>query len=472
MRKTISNIIYSSAVQVLAIIVPLLTAPYVSRVLRPSNLGIYSYIASVSEVFAVIGSIGLLNYGIREVAYVKDDKRKRSNIFFEITIIKCLLLIITFFLYYLFMHDKVYGQYSFVQFAWFLGYFLDVVWFYNAMEDFKTVAIRSCVVRIINIVLIFTLVKAPSDLWKYIALLGASQIIGVLVCYPSLVKMIEWPSWKELRFKKHIPATLKIAIPQMVSFIYYQMDKIMLEAILHNTSLIAFYDQADRITKIPVNIILAISTVMLPKSSTYFAKNDKQGLSKSIAMTVRYTLLLTIPMAIGLATVSMTFVPWFFGKGYGMVAPIIMTLSPIIIARGLSSISNTQYLIPTQNTRYLTYSSVFSAIANVVINYITIPVFGVYGAVLGTIIAEFSVTTIQYFYMMREIKLDGFVFFIAKYCCFSVIAVIPAIAMSVFCQPRFYITILQVVITVLLYFMLLFISKDSSLDLLKQKYKK
>ena len=170
MKKTLSNIIYSSAAQLLSIIVPLITAPYISRVLRPANLGIYSYIASVSEVFAVIGSIGLLNYGIREVAYVKEDKKKRSNIFFEITIIKCILLLITFSLYYLFMHDKIYGQYSLVQFSWFLGYFLDVIWFYNAMEDFTTVAIRSCVIKIINIVLIFALVKSPSDLWKYIAL--------------------------------------------------------------------------------------------------------------------------------------------------------------------------------------------------------------------------------------------------------------------------------------------------------------
>ena len=110
MKKTLSNIIYSSAAQLLSIIVPLITAPYISRVLRPANLGIYSYIASVSEVFAVIGSIGLLNYGIREVAYVKEDKKKRSNIFFEITIIKCILLLITFSLYYLFMHDKIYGN--------------------------------------------------------------------------------------------------------------------------------------------------------------------------------------------------------------------------------------------------------------------------------------------------------------------------------------------------------------------------
>lgn len=469
MKKTLSNIIYSSAAQLLSIIVPLITAPYISRVLRPANLGIYSYIASVSEVFAVIGSIGLLNYGIREVAYVKEDKKKRSNIFFEITIIKCILLLITFSLYYLFMHDKIYGQYSLVQFSWFLGYFLDVIWFYNAMEDFKTVAIRSCVIKIINIVLIFALVKSPSDLWKYIALLGVSQIIGVLVCYPSLVKMIEWPSLKDLRFKKHIPATLKIAFPQMVSYIYYQMDKIMLEAMLHNTSLIAFYDQADRIVKLPVNIILAVAAVMLPKSSSFFANDDKEGLSKSIAITVRYTLLMTIPMTIGLATVASTFVPWFFGNDYKMVAPIIMALCPIIIARGLSSISNTQYLIPTQNTRYLTYSSVFSAIVNVIVNFLTIPVFGVFGAVLGTIVAEFSVTIIQYYYMTKEIKLDKFVFFTIKYICFSSIAVIPAIVMTNLCEPKFYITIIQVVITVVLYFVLLLISKDDCLNLLYKK---
>ena len=100
---------------------PLITSPYISRVLLPTNLGIYSYIDSVAQIFAVIGALGLTNYGIREIAYVKDDKEKRSQIFFEIMILKIILLIVTFILYYMFFIGTQYEKYSMYQLIWFIG---------------------------------------------------------------------------------------------------------------------------------------------------------------------------------------------------------------------------------------------------------------------------------------------------------------------------------------------------------------
>lgn len=128
---------------IISIIVPLITSPYISRVLLPTNLGIYSYIDSVAQIFAVIGALGLTNYGIREIAYVKDDKEKRSQIFFEIMILKIILLIVTFILYYMFFIGTQYEKYSMYQLIWFIGSFLDVIWFYNGLEDFKTVVLRN-----------------------------------------------------------------------------------------------------------------------------------------------------------------------------------------------------------------------------------------------------------------------------------------------------------------------------------------
>ena len=163
MKKTISNIFYNCASQLLAIIVPLITSPYISRVLLPTNLGIYSYIDSVAQIFAVIGALGLTNYGIREIAYVKDDKEKRSQIFFEVMILKIILLIVTFILYYMFFIGTQYEKYSMYQLIWFIGSFLDVIWFYNGLEDFKTVVLRTCIIKTFNVLLVFLLVKSPQD---------------------------------------------------------------------------------------------------------------------------------------------------------------------------------------------------------------------------------------------------------------------------------------------------------------------
>ena len=469
MKKTISNIFYNCASQLLAIIVPLITSPYISRVLLPTNLGIYSYIDSVAQIFAVIGALGLTNYGIREIAYVKDDKEKRSQIFFEIMILKIILLIVTFILYYMFFIGTQYEKYSMYQLIWFIGSFLDVIWFYNGLEDFKTVVLRTCIIKTFNVLLVFLLVKSPQDITKYILIMGFCQVLGVLICYPSMTKLICKPNWKKIKIIPHLLATSKIALPQIVILVYYQMDKIMIEYFTHDSAIIAFYDQSDKIVKIPVTAITAVSAVMLPRSANLFASNDKNQLSESIRITIKYTLLLVFPMTLGLISIAHSFVPWFYGPGYDELAPIIISLCPVIIARGLSSISSTQYLVPTKNTKYLTISSIFSAILNVVINYLTIPIWGVYGAALGTIFAEFSVTIIQYYYMAKDIELNGLFKGVLKYLLFALISTIPCYFIFITLGTHIYTTLLQVFVAIIIYMFLLIVTKDELLMIFTKK---
>lgn len=460
MKKTIKNIFYSCTTQLLAIIVPLITSPYISRVLLPNNLGVYTYIDSVSQIIYMLGLIGLSNYGIREIAYAKNDKYKRSVIFFEIMILRICMLVVSYGCYFFFMKGTQYEVYSLYQIIWFVGSFLDIIWLFNGLEDFKTVVIRNFIVKAVNVFLIFTFVKAPSDLIKYILLIGACQVLATLLCYKNIKSVICIPYFKELHPSRHLIPTLKIALPQAVSLIYYQMDKIMLEYLLKEPSILAYYDLADKIVKIPVTVITAVSAVMLPRSSKYFIGDDLIGLTRSIQTTIDFSLLLIFPMSLGLISIAQGFVPWYYGNHYLPVSMIIITLCPVIIARGLSSISSTQYLVPTKNTRYLTVSSIFSAIINVVINYITIPIFGVYGAVLGTLVAEFSVTIIQFYFMCQELYIVDMAKNIFKYFILSVVCCFASYFVWIVLGTHVYTTILQILVAIVLYGILLFVVKD------------
>lgn len=459
-KKTFENIFYNGFTQLLAIIVPLVTAPYVARVLTSEYLGVYTYIDSVSQIIFVIGSIGLSSYAVREIAYAGDNIKERSRIFFEIILLRIVLLIISLCSYYFIMRNTEYEYYTKYQIIWFVGCFLDVVWLFNGLEDFKTVAIRSTIVKIANIILIFAFIKTPNDLVKYFLIMGGCQLLGTLICYKNLKNVITFINFTNLNIIRHLKPTIMVALPQIVTLIYYQMDKVMLEKILKNMSLIAFYDQADKIVKLPVTAITAVSSVMLPISSKFYAKNDNNGLAHSIQVSIDTSLMLLLPMTLGLISIAYTFVPWFYGKGYQLVAPIIISLCPIIIARGLSSISNTQYLVPTKKTIYLTISSVFSAIINVIVNLIAIPLFGVYGAVLGTIIAEFSVTLIQYYYMKKYIMLSG----ITKKCIWYAILSLPFFIMSCILGkilgPHLYTTAIQIICSIIIYLVTLICLKD------------
>lgn len=460
MKKTITNIFYSCTTQLLAIIVPLITSPYISRVLLPNNLGVYTYIDSVSQIVLVLGLIGLSNYAIREVAYVKNDKEKRSVIFFEILILRTLMLIVSYVFYYFFMKGTRYEVYSLYQLLWFVGSFLDIIWLFNGLEDFKTVVIRNLIVKVLNVILIFALVKTQDDLVKYILLIGGCQVFATLLCYKNIKQIIMFPNARDLHPFRHFIPTLKIALPQAVILIYYQMDKVMLEYLLQDPAILAYYDLADKIVKIPVTVITSVSAVMLPRSSKYFIDSDKSALTKSIQLTVDFSILLIIPMCLGLMSIAQGFVPWFYGKDYLQVSSIIISLCPVIIARGLSSISSTQYLVPTKNTRYLTISSVFSAVINVIINYITIPIIGVYGAVLGTIVAEFSVTIIQFYYMMKDIRIIRIVRNVFKYLVYSMISCLSAYLIWMLLGTHIYTTLLQIALAMVVYCLLLLVTKD------------
>lgn len=471
MKKTLSNIFYSCCSQLLAIIVPLITSPYLSRVLKPTSLGIYTYIDSVSQVFMMIGLIGLSNYGIREIAYLKNNKEERSKVFFEIMLLRIFLLVLTYILYCFFMRNSIYGRYSLLQIIWFAGSFLDIVWLFNGMEDFKTVVLRTFMVKAATVFLIVIFIKSPKDLEKYIILMGMCQIFGALICYANLKKIICLINFHELNFFRHVIPTLKIALPEIVTLIYYQMDKIMLEFLLKSPEIIAFYDLGQKIVRIPVTAITAISTVMLPRNSRFIIENDTENLRNSIQIMIDFSIMLILPMCFGLMAIAYGFVPWFYGDGYMMVAPIIIALCPVIIARGLSSISGAQYLIPSNNTKYLTISSSFSAILNVIINYIAIPIFGVYGAVLGTILAEYSVTFIQFYYMRKNIKIKNMCFNFFKYGLFSLIAVLPVCFTYKYLKVSILSTIIEIFVAIIIYTLLLYITKDNFTKMLKKMIK-
>lgn len=472
MKKTLSNIFYSCCSQLLGIIVPLITSPYLSRVLKPTSLGIYTYIDSVSQVFMMIGLIGLSNYGIREVAYRKSNKEDRSRVFYEIMLLRSILLIISYLLYCLFMNNSIYGRYSLLQVIWFAGSFLDVVWYFNGLEDFKTVVLRTFFVKVATVVLIILFIKSPEDLEKYIILMGLCQIFAAVICYFNLKKVICRVKLRTIKITRHIIPTLKIALPEIVTLIYYQMDKIMLEFLLKSPEIIAFYDLGQKIVRIPVTAITAISTVMLPRNSRYIIENDTQNLNKSIQLMIDFSIMLIVPMCLGLMAIAYGFVPWFYGDGYLMVAPIIICLCPVILARGLSSISGSQYLIPSNNTTYLTISSAFSAILNLIVNFAAIPIWGVYGAVLGTIMAEFSVTLIQFHYMRKKVKVVNMCKHFIKYTVFSLIAVIPVYFIYTHMKIGIIATMLEIIIAIVIYILLLIIGKDHFIQLTKDLIKK
>lgn len=469
MAKIFKNFMYNSAYQIIAIIIPLITSPYLARVLGPENLGIEGYVASVSQIFYTIGMIGLTNYATREIAYVREDEYQRSKVFWEMILARVIVFVVTLAVYLTVINHTPYRAYFMIQIGWLFAMFFDASWFFAGMEIFGVTVARNLVVRLLTIISIFAFVKKESDLFLYIALCAASQIFGTLSIFPQLRKHIVGVSIGKLQVKHHFWPSIKVFLPQVASVLYLQVDKVMIEALVDDVKQVAYYTKAEQLIKAPLALITAVSTVMMPRIANEFARDNEKKIADYLSGSLTFLMFMAWPVAFGMAGIAGTMIPWFLGDGYLPTATAMMILAPIIVAIAASSLSANQYLLATNQTRIMTVSYTASAILNLIVNACLIPKFGFVGAAIGTIAAEYTVFISQYYAMNKQIKIIPTFLKCLKYAMYSVIMFGIIMVIGNKMQPTVMTTCIQIVVGILVYSGILLVTRDKFLILMVKK---
>ncbi|UTY38139.1 oligosaccharide flippase family protein [Allocoprobacillus halotolerans] len=281
MKKKITvNYIFNLSYQILVIILPLITTPYVSRILGPDGIGTYSYITSIVTYFILFGCIGLNLYGQREIAYYQNDKEKRSRAFFEILLLKMCTMTISIIVFI--MTIQIMDKYKILFYIQVIDLFanmLDITYFYQGIEDFKKIVIRNVFVKILGIICIFLFVKEKSDLPLYAFIYSLSLLLGNLSMWVTIHKYICSVPLHSLQIKKHIKPTLILFFPQIAISIYTVLDRFMIGLITNNTTQIGYYEQAQKIVKLALTLVTSLSTVMLPRIANLYVQEDQKNYS-------------------------------------------------------------------------------------------------------------------------------------------------------------------------------------------------
>ncbi|MEE0751423.1 oligosaccharide flippase family protein [Frisingicoccus sp.] len=461
MAKIFKNFMYNSTYQIIAIIIPLITSPYLARVLGPENLGIEGYVVSVSQIFYTIGMIGLTNYATREIAYVREDEYQRSKVFWEMIAARVIVFAATLAVYLIIINNTPYRIYFMIQIVWLFAMFFDASWFFAGMEIFGVTVARNLVVRLLTIISIFAFVKKESDLFLYIALCAVSQIVGTLSIFPQLRKHIVGVGIKDLKVKQHFLPSIKVFLPQVASVLYLQVDKVMIEALVDDVRQVAYYTKAEQLIKAPLALITAVSTVMMPRIANEFARDNEKRIADYLSGSLTFLMFMAWPVAFGMAGIAGTMIPWFLGDGYLPTAMAMMILAPIIIAIAASSLSANQYLLATNQTRIMTISYTASAILNLIVNACLIPKYGFVGAAIGTIAAEYTVFVSQYYVMDKQIQIIPAFLKCLKYALYSAIMFGIIMIIGNKMQPTVITTCIQIVVGASVYLLLLFMTKDT-----------
>lgn len=472
-KKSITkNYIYNLIYQIMLLILPLITAPYISRVLGAENIGIYSYTLSISAYFILFGSLGIALYGQREIAYKQKDKEKYSITFWEIFFLRILTMTIALILYYfIFAKGEQYQIYYKVLILEIIGNCIDISWFFQGLEEFKKTVTRNMLVKLISVVCIFLLVKTKNDLYIYFWIYVLSVLIGNISLWLYVPKYVSKIKLKNLHFLKHLKPTIALFIPQIAMQVYTLLDKTMVGAIISDKSEVGYYDQGQKIIKILLAVITSLGTVMLPRIANTYSRGEKEEITMYMKKSFNMVFLLAFPMIFGIIAVSKAFVPIFFGPGYEKVVILINVISPIILLIGLSNVTGTQYLLPTKRQKEFTISVVCGALVNFAMNICLIWNFGAIGASIGTVVAELTVTLVQMYFVRNDFNIKKIARLSRNYIIASIVMFIVCLVVGKIVNDNFISVVAQITIGGLIYGVCLLILKDEFIKEILNKIK-
>lgn len=403
--KIVRNYLYNAGYQIFLLLVPLLTTPYIARVLGPHGVGVNSFTNSIIQYFVLFGSIGINLYGNREIAYHRDDKQKMSQIFWEIELLRVVAIVVASVAFLIFMmFEQKYHVYLLMQSILIIAAAFDISWFFMGTEDFKTTVLRNTLVKILSVILIFWLVKSPADTAIYILIISGSQLFGNFTLWPYLRKRLVKVSFRNLRIWRHFRPALVLFIPQIATQIYLVLNKTMLGSISGVVSS-GFFDNSDKMIKMVLAIVTATGTVMLPRVANTFARGDIKKVNSYLYSTFDFITFSSIPLFLGLAAIAPRFSVWFFSAKFAGIDRLIMMEAPAILMIAWSNAIGTQYLLPTNHNREFTISVTIGAIVNLILNIPLIILWGAFGAAISTVVSEASVTLYQIYVIRKQISL-------------------------------------------------------------------
>lgn len=467
------NYIYNVSYQILTLLTPFITTPYISRVLGAEGIGTYSYSNSIVSYFVLAAVLGLHTYGQREAAYSQDNSYKITGIFWETTIFKLITSIISLAAYFIFISFLRNNSAVFIiQSITILATALDISWFFQGLEEFGKIALRNCGFKILNIVYIFLFVKSKDDILFYIFGIAALTLAGNISMWSFLPKYLVKIRFGDIKVFRNARDIVQLFIPTVAIQIYTVLDKTMIGMYASSYSENGFYEQAERLSKMALMIITSLGTVMSPRIAYTYIKKDTEKLQYYMYRSYRFVWFMALPIMFGLIAVSDLVVPWFYGPGYERCVILIRIFSFLVLAIGLSNVTGMQLLIPIKKQNVFTVTVMAGAVVNLVINIFLIPRYFAVGAALASIIAEFLVTAIQFVYVVQIKKLftyRGIFRYAARYflCGGTMFAAVTVFKQ--FLKPNVSGTFFAVIAGGIIYFGMLFLWKD---DFVMSFYKK
>lgn len=403
------NTFYNTIKSVSSIIFPLITFPYISRVLLPDNVGKINFGISVVAYFSLIASLGITTYAIRECAKCRDDRGELSKTASEIYSLNIVTTLISYFFLgvtlLLFQDFENYRLLIIIQSLSIFFSTLGTDWINNAMEDFGYITARTLVVQLVSLVLMFAFVHEPDDYIIYAVILlvssSGAQIFNVFYrrryCDISFTKNIQW--------RKHFKPVILLFSMQLAMIVYVNSDTTMLGFMKGDTE-VGLYSIPVKIYNIVQNLVTASWLGIVPQMAIGFAQKDYASLNKLLRYAFNYTLILGLPCLVGICLMSEGIVLIIAGEAYLGCVLSLRIIMLALLASFVGGFLTNLIMLPSGRDKLSFISSVISAILNLGLNFVLIPIYGLNAAAFTTFVSMFVGILIKLPFVEKKLKFD------------------------------------------------------------------
>ena len=406
-KSLVKNSIFNMIYQMLNVVFPLLTSVYVSHILLDTGVGKVAYAQNIASYFVTLAPLGVLSYGVKEIAISGSNTEKRNKRFTELFIINFISTTIFTFAYYLLISQtnifKGNGMLLYVCGIQIVLNYINVDWLYQGLEEYGYITLRSFFVKIFSFLLLFVMVRTKQDYinyaWITCIATGGNNIFNVIY----MRRYVKF-DFKGLNFVRHIGPELVLAGNILLSNFYSKVDVTML-GFLKGDAETGYYSNAFKIINIIMCLCAAITSTFLPRLSYYY-EHDRKKFVQLVNQGTKYILFLTVPAMIGLAMISKLIVPALFGEAFRPAATTVIVLTPLILIKGVGSLACYQVAISSGNEKKQMIAYIIGAVLNVSLNALLIPRFAENGAAVASVVAELFINMIIFVQVRKLIKLQ------------------------------------------------------------------
>ena len=462
-----ANFIYNFISQILTLIIPLITTPYLARVLMETGNGQYSYSVSIITFFTLFANLGFDIYGQRQVAACRNDKQAKSAVFWELFCLKSITTIIALAVLasvvFTIGFGENYDKLILILSIQIIAIPFDIQFLYRGDEEFKSIAIRTIIMKLICLVFIFLFVKDSTQTWVYALIMSVSVIASNFVLWISVFKKISFVRIGSFNLLKHIKPTILIFLPTLAVTVYSVFDKTMIGMLAQNPDYEnGCYEQAYKINSVALMLVTIISSVMVSRNSHDYERGVKESVKRHIYLATSYVWMIALPLTVGFAVSSESLCYWFLGEGYAEVPLLLKIMSVRFVVSGMGVVFGDQLFIAIKKEKYPTIATIFAAGINVGLNCVLIPRYGAVGAAIATSVCEAAVTLVLAVFVIKGkyVSILKIILSSWKYLVAAAIMFVPLFFMTRYIQYSWWAFLLSTLVGVIVYFVALIALRD------------